>query len=521
LKLALPPRTLNLGLLLLLILVMGNQLGLDLPLGKARLPVTLGDVVLALATVGVALQLLSRKLRGVKLPPVQAFVLVAAACVALARSEARPDAAKEVLQFAEYFLIAFAVFLNAAETGDVKALLTAFAVATAVVVLWAAWHYAACESPLDVRAGFKNRNALGAFLAIALPVLYGLALHARCWGVRLVLLALVAAGLAVNLSGGAVLVTLVVLGLLSALRGQRVLLAYLAAVALVCVGAPRLLPRPHHTDALFSSVAPYVSDNFLLSDKALFARAGELHEAAREAMASAPDAAPPRDLFDARHLMEFLRHRRGGDRHLAEAERALYYQLVEQAQKALERFPEAEQTCALAHSRLAVRYQTWHAAIARARKLWDSVPGALFGLGFVDYHTAVDPFRPEAKLQYYTNIPEVYNVATSEPFTHDIWLKALVQMGLVGLLALAWLVAALLGRALRLYAEAHSELMLGLALGAAGGILGFALAGVFTETIARGLAIPFVFVCSLVLLGERIVRGEGRPDVERLKSDEY
>ncbi len=511
-RLALNLRTVNLGLLLLLILVMANQLGLDVPLGeKGRLPVTIADVVLVLAAAGVALQLLGRKLRGLRLPPVQAFVLVAVACVALARSESKPEAVKEVLQLAEGFLIAFAVFLNVAERGDVKLVLAVFAAATALVVLWAAWHYLRCDSPLDVRAGFRNRNALGAFLAIALPVLYGLALHVRCWGVRLGLLAIVALGLLVNLSGAAVLVTLLILGLLSALRGQKPLALYLAAIALICLAAPKLLPRPHHTDILFSSAMPYVSDNFLLSDRALFARASELR-----------DAPTSTRTFDAMHLMKFLVSRRGGDlRRLSDEQRALYDELQEKTGPVAKDFPNVAADSAFAQPRLAVRYQVWHAAIARARKLWDALPAALFGAGYGDYHTAVDPFRAEAKLQYYTDIPEVYNVATSEPFTHDIWLKALVQTGLVGLLALGWFVAALLGRALRLYGQAHSELALGLALGAAGGILGFALCGIFTETLARGLAIPFVFVCSLVLLGERIVHGEKGSGVERLKSDEY
>jgi len=555
-------RAVNVALLVLLVVVMGAQVGFDLPLGKRRFAVTIADVVLALAAVGVALQLLARKLRGVRLPPLQALVLVGAGCVALARSEAMALAARELLQLAEYFLVAFAVFLNIAERYDLKPLLWAFGIATGGVVAWAGWHYATRASAFDVSAGFANRNALGAFLALALPVLYGLALHVRGWGIRAALLVMVAAGLLVNLSGGAVFVTLAVLGVLSAVRGLRALGIYVGAVALVAMAAPRLLPRPHHTDALFASVAPFVGDNFLLDDAALFARARELSDAGHESMAKARAAGalvvpsvlaeagralgqiasglrlseaerkslgealakvdevrspyPHRALFDARYLMEFLRKRRGGDRGLRPDERQLYRTLVVETSRAAELFPEAARASVFAERRVAVRYQRWDAALACARSLWDSLPNALFGLGYVDYHAAVEPFRPQAKFQYFSNLPEAYNVATSEPFTHAVWFKALVQTGLAGLLALAWLVAAFLGRAVRLYGAAHSELMLGLALGAAGGILGFALVGVFTETLARGLAIPFVFVCSLVVFGERIVRGEKVPELAQL-----
>lgn len=519
-KLDLSLRTVNLALVVLLTLVMGSQIGFQLPVGKAGLPVTIGDVVLGIAALGVALKIIGRKGRGTRLPPLAAFVLIAAACATLVNSGPRPEALREILQLIEFFLLAFVVFLNVVEPGDLKLLVAAFAVATGGIVLWAGWHYCTCESALDVRAGFVNRNALGAFLAMALPLLYGLALHAGSWPMRLVLLAIVAVGLAVNLSGGAVLATLVALGVLSALRGERALVPYLVALGLALFAAPSVLPRPYHADILRSSVAPYVRDNFLLGDKALFARARELSRTAREAMAQAGEAAP-RDLFDAQHLMEFLRQRRGGDRRLSAEERQLYAELQAEIAKAAERAPEAARESAFAENRVAIRYQRWHAAIACARKLAEKPLTALFGLGFTDYHAAIEPFRPAAKLQYFSNVPEVFNVATSEPFTHDIWLKALVQTGLVGLLALCWLVLGFLGRALRLCGEARSELALGLALGAAGGILGFALAGIFSETLARGLAIPFVFLCTLIILAERIVHGEGGRRIEQLKGSDY
>jgi len=570
LKQALSLRSLNLALVVLLILVMGSQLGLELPLGKPGVPITLGDAVLAVAAVGVALQLLQRRLRGAKLPPLQCFAIVAAGFLALARSQSKPEAAKEVLQLIEYFLVAYAVFANVAETGDVRALLAAFAAATGLIVLWAGCQYFRCDSALDVRAGFKNRNALGAFLAVSLPVLYGLALHVPCWGLRLILLAVVAAGLVVNLSGGAVLVTLLVLGFLSALRGQRALLAYAVVLGLALFGAHKFLPRPHHTNILFSSIAPYVKDNFLLSDKALFARAKELSEGERDVMEKSraagqlivpgaleqagstleqakewiqlPEAQkkaydqivldlgkqlqqisevkPTHNLFDAWHLMGFLKTRRGGENRLTEEQHALYLDLEERAKRAKEAFPHVAASSAFAEDRVALRYRRWDAAIARCRKLWDGPGSALFGLGYVEYHVECRP-EPVTKDVYRTDAAEIYNVVTDEPFTHDAWLKALLQTGLVGLLALGWLIATFLGRALRLYGAARSELMLGLALGLAGGILGFALAGIFTETVARGLAIPLVFLCVLVALAERIVHGEGAAVLEKIKPKEY
>jgi hypothetical protein len=440
--------------------------------------------------------------------------------VALLRSQSKAEAAKEVLQLAEYFLVAYAVFVNVAETGDLKPFLIAFAASTGVVVLWGLVGYFTAESALDVRASFKDRNALGAFLACALPPLYGIALYARTWPVRIALLALVALGLLVNLSGGAVLVTLLVLGVLSAVRSHRALAAYAAALALILVVAPWLLPRPHHTDVLFSSIAPYVDDNFLLSDKQLVETARELLNPTQvvELDKRGTRGLPPPSPLDAARLLDLLSKRRP----LTRDEIVLRVE-IEDAIKAIA--PEKADAYPLRGPQVAFRYRSWDAAITCARSLWwarkDQVEkhkgDPFFGYGFSDYQEVlVGRFMPGERAQYRTNQREVFNVAAAEPFTFNQWLKSLVQTGLVGFLALAALVATFLGRAARLYATAHSELMLGVALGGLGAVLGFALVGIFTENVTRGLAIPFVFVCAAIAIGERIVYGESKAALEQL-----
>ena len=55
-----------------------------------------------------------------------------------------------------------------------------------------------------------------------------------------------------------------------------------------------------------------------------------------------------------------------------------------------------------------------------------------------------------------------------------------------------------------------------MALGAIGSILGFTFAGLFTETLVRGIGMPFVFILATVAITERIVRGNGRSAIEQL-----
>ncbi len=511
-KLTLSLRTVCLGLVLLLIVVMCSQVEFRVPLGSARVPVTIADVVLAVALVGAALHVLARRFRGMRLPPLPAFAFVAVAFVALARtSPLGLDAVKEPLQLIEYFLAAYFVFVNIAETRDLRPMLAAFALTTAGVVVWAGIHYLAVQSPFDVRGSYANRNLLGAFLAIALPMLYGIALHARRWRWRIPLLAIVVGGLAVNLSGGAVLVTLIVLGALSALMGQRAFIPYGVVLCLALLFGPRVLPRAHHTDALFSSVAVKVDDNFLLSDAQLVARARELLHPTRRIPAdkSGELIMPQPRPLDAARLLRLLGERRD----LLGSEVDLYVEVARTVGADVSQQERA--SYALDRPQLAVRYQRWHAAVLCVRGLFDGAWAALFGRGIVPYHEAIKPFMG-GRLQYRTDEPEVFNIAAPEPFTHCQWLMTFVQTGLLGFLTLAWLVGTFLHRAERLYRAARSELALGTALGAVGGILGFALVGLFTETIVRGIAIPFVFVLAAVAVTERIVHGAGRSAIEQL-----
>ena len=503
-------RIVNLALVIVLILVMCTTAGFQIRVGSARIPVALADVVLALALVGTALQVLSRRLRGVAVPPVQTFAFVAAVAVALLRTKPLGfDAVKEPLQLIEYFLVGYFVFANIAGTCDLKLLLAAFAAATAAVIAWAGVHYFAVDSSFDVGGSYANRNLLGAFLAVALPMLYGLALHVRGWRWRIPLLAIVVAGLVVNLSGGALLVTLVVLGLLSALRGQRALIPYAIGLALILLFGHRVLPREHHTDIVFSSVALKVDDNFLLGDQAMAARAQELLRPTRKIKAGHGDELilpGPRPL-DAGRLM----------RQLVERGAPIDAKLYADIKGAIHASVSADQLASysLDGPQLAVRYLRWNAALGCARRLWDRPADALFGRGLVPYHQALKTFMTE-RLQYRTDEPDVYNVAAPEPFTHNLWLKTLVTTGLFGFLTLSWLVASFLRRAHSLYRAAHSELALGVALGALGGILGFALAGLFTETIVRGLGLPVVFILATLPITHRIVHGDGRSAIEQL-----
>ncbi len=221
------------------------------------------------------------------------FTLCAAAAVCTAVD--RGEALKELVQIFEYFIVGamvFAAFLRerngAASAGSRPVghppLFPALGAVTAVVLALAAAQYftpnghssIACfaepktldiivnvlggrESPLLVGGTFGNRNVLGGFLTLALPLAAAGALGAvQGIAARIGCALLLLVGLTVILSGAAYLAVVIAVAALAAARGAKVFIPVMLALVLwqACV-LPKL---PRENDLChFESVALYDS----------------------------------------------------------------------------------------------------------------------------------------------------------------------------------------------------------------------------------------------------------------------
>jgi len=164
-------------------------------------------------------------------------------------------AARDIVQLAEYGLVAFIACaeLGADERARKWAWL-ALAAALALVALVGAVQYFTARPDFAVGSLLDNRNALGAFLAIAVPFCAALALGlpGGCCAWRPLWAALAAALTLLALTGGAVLG--MVCGILAAAAclGRRKLLVAAAALV-VLLAAGQALPR-HNLSAAVESV---------------------------------------------------------------------------------------------------------------------------------------------------------------------------------------------------------------------------------------------------------------------------
>jgi O-antigen ligase len=132
--------------------------------------------------------------------------------------------------------------------------------ASCVVVIGIAQYTNASIDDFAVRATFGNRNVLGGYLALVLPLSYGLMLHEDDWRRCAWYGLLIAGGLVLTLAGGTFIAVAASFLLLSALKSTRVLA--LCAVAVVLWVAFLMPHTPRSNDeVLFDSVRLHLDDN--------------------------------------------------------------------------------------------------------------------------------------------------------------------------------------------------------------------------------------------------------------------
>ena len=372
-----------------------------------------------------------------------------------------------------------------------------FSFITSVIVIYALVQFVSVSSAMEVSGPFGNRNVLGAYLALALPLVYGLGLYEG--GLRSFSLCLtVMFGASVILSGGALIAVVVAVLVLAAIKGRC---AFGGAVVILLIG---VLAVPaafgllgswsgrQHLNILRGSTGVYVGNNFLLSHDRLLERAKALNAEDRPGEAE-------------RLLMQIPRDEQGDDVKAA----------LDEAYNKL----DAGGADDALGGQVAARYKRWAAACELIwRRMPEAEPGArtrseprvgILGVGAGNYQTNVNqyygavPGSPQ-KMNYGTDEVEVFNIGCDEPDTFNLYLVTAAEIGLIGLAALVWVLAGFIGRAARLYAEEPDALTRGMAFGAMGALIGFAVCSIFNSSMVRGVALPFVFVLAAITILERI-----------------
>lgn len=221
-------------------------------------------VDLALAAVGIVWGLgaiRSGRWRHLPWPPREVWVLLVVVALSGLQAQSLRAAAVEVLQVGLYFVVGYTLLADA--MGDPRRQRTAMLVllaATSAAIAYAAWQVAAGQAGVGegsgVAATFQSRAAYGAFMAIVLPLWYGLLLRSeRPWERIWALGALITAGLTILAPGSlpALALTLAAVSV-AADRGAR---RWLGAGAVVAAATVMMTLVPAQRGALHEFLNPY------------------------------------------------------------------------------------------------------------------------------------------------------------------------------------------------------------------------------------------------------------------------
>ncbi len=227
---------------------------------RPKLHLSPADLTLALTAAFWFLDLLlSRDWRRLRLPHWTQALFVAFAALSALTAPDKATALKDLVQYTEYFLVGallFEAFLRGDTLAERQSMILSASV-TALILGLALIHYFAPDTdPLSVRGTFGNRNVLGGYLALALPLVFAGVLGIRNVLLKAALTLLLLAGLTVNLSGASYLAVAGVIVCTAATRGPALFIPVAAALLVWQTAVLKRLPRENDL-AHFQSLALY------------------------------------------------------------------------------------------------------------------------------------------------------------------------------------------------------------------------------------------------------------------------
>lgn len=193
--------------------------------------------------------------------PVTGMCFLVLAALSLLRAENLLKGVKEIFQFVEYFVAAYLVFVGSLRDPALRHVSFRMAgVAATLILLLALIQYGVPFFPdFRVAGTFGNSNVLGGFLALTMPVWFGLLACVRRPFFSLWHLVCLAGSAFVLLAGGAAVGVMVAVLLVAAFRGTRTILFAVVVMVLVCLFAWPHMPRTN-SEAFIQSASLYDND---------------------------------------------------------------------------------------------------------------------------------------------------------------------------------------------------------------------------------------------------------------------
>ncbi|HUV38865.1 MAG TPA: hypothetical protein VMY39_04595, partial [Planctomycetota bacterium] len=214
---------------------LGSLLGFDAETVKHAPHFAVADVLIWAAGLLLLVRtVLLRDWRALRMLPPAAAAISALAVLSMCFALNKLAALAEVIQFVEYFVVLYLLLVNVLSTRDRLQLAVQLWLAVgSVVAVWAMVHYLDVgRDALEVSGPFANRNILSGYLAMLLPVAWGLMLCSRNAWTTAQSLVLAGLGFTVMLAGGPWLAAATGILIITVVRAPRLVPVLLVALLL-------------------------------------------------------------------------------------------------------------------------------------------------------------------------------------------------------------------------------------------------------------------------------------------------
>ncbi|HUW56660.1 MAG TPA: hypothetical protein VMZ92_08500 [Planctomycetota bacterium] len=233
---------------------LGKLLGFPVKIVEKAPRMTLADILIWLAGAALVLRMLIRRdFRALKVLAVPAVVLILLAVASMLFAQNKLTAMADVVQFVEYFIVLTLVLASVLGTkGHLETLTWPWLAVGVFLVIGSACEYLGTgRTSAEVSCTFLNRNVLSGYLAMLLPLAWGLMLFKRtdpghpimrlAW--YLALLVILGLGLTVMLAGGPWIAAVLGILIVSVVRSRKLFPVVLLVMLVLVIGVYPLLPR--------------------------------------------------------------------------------------------------------------------------------------------------------------------------------------------------------------------------------------------------------------------------------------
>lgn len=209
------------------------------------LNLSLADLLIGLAVfIWIIKVVVSKKVKSIQAPVVPILIFLIVCVVSLVNAFSVKEWAKEMIQFVEYFLVYYILLVNNLHLLKPKVIIRILLSFSTLVLLVAFYQrYVSDGTPYLIRGFFENRNILGTYLCMVVPLIFGQIIYSSNTLNKLWMASLMVLVLSVLFSGSALLSIFISLLIMSVVAGRKILYRYLLGILLIGLSYTLVMPE--------------------------------------------------------------------------------------------------------------------------------------------------------------------------------------------------------------------------------------------------------------------------------------